>query len=54
MNLKHWSCLTAVLTAVVTTGCVDDSYDLSDIDTTTRIEVKDLTIPVNIDAITAL
>lgn len=52
MNLKHWSCLTAVLTAVVTTGCVDDSYDLSDIDTTTRVEVKDLTIPVNIDAIT--
>lgn len=52
MNLKHWSCLPAVLMAVVTTGCVDDSYDLSDIDTTTRVEVKDLTIPVNIDAIT--
>lgn len=52
MNLKHWSCLSATLMAVVTTGCVDDNYDLSDIDTTTRIEVKDLTIPVNIDAIT--
>ena len=34
------------------TGCVDDNYDLSDIDTTTRISVNDLVIPVNVDAVT--
>lgn len=51
MKLKHCFLLTAVVTSV-TTGCVDDNYDLSDIDTTTRVEVRDLTIPVNIDAVT--
>lgn len=33
------------------TGCVDDDYDLSDVDTTTRLSVNDLTLPVNIDAV---
>lgn len=33
-------------------SCVDDNYDLSDIDTTARIDVKDLVIPLNIDAVT--
>lgn len=27
-------------------GCVDNSYDLTDLDTTSRVEVKDLTLPV--------
>lgn len=27
-------------------GCVDNSYDLTDIDTTSRVEVKDLTLPI--------
>lgn len=40
------------LLAVVSTSCIDDNYDLSDIDTTTRVQVNDLTLPVNIDAIT--
>jgi len=40
-----------VTTAVALTGCVDDNYDLSDIDTTTRIQVNDLVLPVNIDAV---
>ena len=40
------------LLAVVSTACIDDNYDLSDIDTTTRVQVNDLTLPVNIDAIT--
>jgi hypothetical protein len=34
------------------TGCIDDNYDLSDIDTTTQLKVNDLTLPINIDAIT--
>lgn len=34
------------------TGCIDDKYDLSDVDTTVRVNVDNLTVPVNIDAIT--
>lgn len=30
------------------TACIDDKYDLSDIDTTARVEVNDLVIPINI------
>lgn len=33
-------------------ACVDNDYDLSNIDTTSEIKVTDLVIPVNIDAIT--
>lgn len=40
------------LPLLMLTGCIDDNYDLSDIDTTTRIDVKDLVIPVNLDQIT--
>lgn len=34
------------------TGCIDDKYDLSDVDTTVRVNVDNLTVPVNIDAVT--
>lgn len=34
------------------TGCVDDNYDLSDIDTTTQLAVNDLTIPIRFEPIT--
>lgn len=34
------------------TGCIDDKYDLSDIDTTIELKAKDLTLPVNIDDVT--
>ncbi|MDE6291905.1 MAG: hypothetical protein K2M16_10275, partial [Muribaculaceae bacterium] len=33
------------------TGCVDDKYDLNDIDTTSRFTVNDLTVPVNLSDI---
>lgn len=33
------------------TGCVDNDYDLSDIDTTSEIKVNDLTLPLNLAAI---
>ncbi len=33
------------------TGCVDDKYDLSDLDTTSQFTVKDLTIPVELKTI---
>lgn len=41
--------------ALLMTGlvsCVDNGYDLSDIDTTSRLTVDDLVIPVNIDEVT--
>lgn len=37
---------------IMMTGCVDDSYDLSDIDTTSKISVNGLVIPVNLDKVT--
>lgn len=33
------------------TGCVDDKYDLSNIDTTSRFIVDDLTVPINLSEI---
>ena len=51
--MKHFLLLSAgVIAASALTGCVDDKYDLSDIDTTVKVEVNDLTVPVNIDPIT--
>lgn len=38
--------------ALLFSGCIDDAYDLSDIDTTSRVNVNGLVIPVNIDQIT--
>lgn len=51
--MKHFLLLSAgVIAASALSGCVDDKYDLSDIDTTVKVEVKDLTIPVNIEPFT--
>ncbi|MDE5871634.1 MAG: hypothetical protein K2H22_06820, partial [Muribaculaceae bacterium] len=46
--VKGLMCLTVVS---MLTGCVDDKYDLSDIDTTSRFTVNDLTVPVNLSEI---
>lgn len=44
--------LLLVIGAVLSmTSCVDDNYDLSDIESTARIEVKDLVVPINLDVI---
>lgn len=37
--------------ALSLTSCIDDNFDLSDIDSTVRVSVNDLTLPVNIDEI---
>lgn len=39
----------SLLAATMLTGCIDKDYDLSDIDTTTEIKVKDLVLPINMD-----
>lgn len=33
------------------TGCIDDKYDLSDIDTTSEFKVNDLVLPVNLEPV---
>ena len=52
--MSHWlkTCAIALFPAMALTGCVDDNYDLSDVDTTSRIPVDNLVIPINIDEIT--
>lgn len=45
MKLKLIICSAAV--GMLAVSCFDDKYDLDDIDTTSRIEVKDLVVPVN-------
>lgn len=53
--MKHSSLMQALaMSALLTSlaGCIDEGYDLSDIDTTSRFTVNNLVIPVNLDAIT--
>lgn len=42
----------SALSLLALSSCIDNAYDLSDIDTTARLQVKDLTIPLNLDHIT--
>lgn len=52
MILRHIKPLSLVAVAATAfASCVDDNYDLSDIDTTVRVMVNDLTVPVNLDEI---
>ncbi|MBO4965229.1 MAG: hypothetical protein J6C81_03060 [Muribaculaceae bacterium] len=51
MNKKLLSVVVGT-SALLFSGCIDDAYDLSDIDTTSRVNVNGLVIPVNIDQIT--
>lgn len=39
---------TPLAAMLLLTGCMDDNYDLSNIDTTTEVKVNGLTIPVNL------
>lgn len=53
MKFKYYL-LTGLCTASLFTlsSCFDSNYDLSDLDTNAKFEMKDLTIPLNIDHIT--
>ncbi|MGN0223936.1 MAG: hypothetical protein ACI4AM_07920 [Muribaculaceae bacterium] len=44
--------LSALCVAALASSCIDDDYDLANIDSNVRVEVKDLTVPVNIDKVT--
>lgn len=52
MNFKIAARLLALAGLASLTSCVDDGYDLSDVDTTSRFTVDNLVIPVNIDQLT--
>ncbi len=45
--LKAVAGIAVLATSVLSVACIDDNYDLSDIDTTTELKVNDLTVPVN-------
>lgn len=51
MKHNYQPLVACVLGAMVITGCTDDNYDLSNIDSTTEIKFNDLTLPVNIKPI---
>lgn len=53
MKLKHHVLAgSAVLSLLALSSCIKDEYDLSDIDTTVRLQTKELTVPINLDALT--
>lgn len=52
MNTNFLKLGLAPVTLLCCASCVNDDYDLSDIDTTSQIKVEDLVIPVNLDVIT--
>lgn len=51
-NKHYWLTGLCSVTLIAATSCVNNAYDLNDIDTTSRVCVKDLVIPMNIDDIT--
>lgn len=53
MKLKHHALAgSAVLSLLALSACVNDDYDLSDIDTTVHLQTKELTVPINLDYLT--
>lgn len=51
--MKYYQLLCPLAAAtLLLTGCIDNDYDLSDIDTTSKVEVKDLTLPINMEPFT--
>lgn len=44
--------LTGFCALLLFSACVDSDYDLGDIDTTVRVSVEDLVVPVNLDTVT--
>lgn len=49
-KLKY-SALAFLASGMFVTSCVDSDYDLTDVDGTAQVQVKDLVLPVNIDEI---
>lgn len=43
--------IAALAAGMALSGCTDNDYDLSDIDTTVKVQVNDLVVPVNLSEI---
>lgn len=52
MRIANRGLIPVAVASLILSGCIDDKYDLDDIDTTVRVQVKDLVVPVNIDKAT--
>lgn len=50
MNANHLLG-TSLFLGLILTGCVDSNYDIANADFTTRININDLVIPLNLDAV---
>lgn len=50
-SLKPLAYSAGILSILTLAGCVDDNYDLSDIDGDIEVKVNDLTVPIRLDAI---
>lgn len=51
-SIKLMAVTATTLAAATLTGCVDDAYDLENINTDVEVKVNDLVVPINLDAIT--
>lgn len=51
MRFKFNLCWLAAPAALLLTGCIDDNYDLSNIDTTSQFKINDLVLPLNLDPV---
>lgn len=51
LNFTKYGIIGGLPALLLLTACVDDQYDLSNIDTSSRLSVNDLVLPVNIDPI---
>ena len=45
------SSIACMMGGLLATSCVDNDYDLTDIDGTAQVQVKNLVLPINLDSI---
>lgn len=51
MKATKFLAIASSILAIASTSCIDDKYDLSDIDTTVQVKIDRLVVPINIDQI---
>ena len=52
MMKRYFLAATPIAAMLLLTGCMDDNYDLSNIDTTSEVKVNGLVLPVNVKPVT--
>lgn len=51
MKFLHQNLLLGAAATLLLTGCIDDNYDLSNVDTTSEFRVNDLVLPLNLEPV---